>query len=155
MPQILIAMIVLAVACAAHAQSLSLKDLEGGWRLSAASAAKYGCDNPGAMTVTFKMDGQGGLTGTYASPGMPGTFRQRFQEFASMSSMIAERAAGGRAVTLDAPGALRRILAVETEAGSDGRPAKLEWRSAFGGFGEEDTVFTQYTTAGWLTRCPN
>jgi hypothetical protein len=139
----------------AGAKSLSPLDLEGTWRLSAVASAKYGCNNPGAMTVVFVANGPGKLTGTYSSPSTPRTSHQNFTEYASMATIAMEHSVGGRAITLDSPGALRRILAVETGKGTDGRPERLEWRSAFGGFGEDDSVFTNYATTGWLTRCPS
>lgn len=145
--------VAMLAANAAAAAPLSPEDLLGTWRMSAVSTAKYGCNNPGAMTVTFKPDGKGGLTGVYTAPSLTGPFEQSFEPFASMQTVLAERNAGGRAITLDAPKTLRRILAVETAAGPDGRPAQLEWASIFGGFGEETSQFDTFTPSAWLTRC--
>jgi hypothetical protein len=149
-------LIALSVVCATAAQSapLSPGDLTGTWRMSAVSSAKYGCDTPGAMTVVFKPDGTGGLTGVFSGPTLTGPFEQSFVPFASMQTVLAEQSAGGRALTLDAPKSLRRILAVETATGRDGRPAQLEWASVFGGFGEEPSPFDAFKPSAWLTRCP-
>lgn len=123
--------------------------------MSAVPSAKYGCDNPGAMTVHFKADDTGGLTGIYSIPAVSDNFSLSFRPVATMQSILRERDAAGRAITMDAPGALRRIMAFETAIGSDGRPARLEWASTFGGISEEEGVFDASVPSAWLTRCPN
>ena len=154
MIRIVAAVIALSFVAAARAESLVPADLEGTWRMSAVSSNKYGCDIPGAMTVTFRRNPDGTLAGSYSSPGLAGPFEQSFVPVATMTSMLTERDAAGRAMTLDAPKSLRRILAVETEKGADGKPSKLEWSSIFGGFGEEPSPFDAFTPSAWLTRCP-
>lgn len=139
-------------ACAGNVP-LSLADLEGTWRMSAVSTAKYGCDIPGAMTVTFERSKEGGLVGRYTAPGMPGDAHQRYVEVANFDTILLEQSAHGRAITLDAAGALRRIRAVETAKGADGKPTQLEWASIFGGFGEEPSPFDLFIPSAWLTRC--
>jgi hypothetical protein len=145
----------LIFAAAGQTAHLSTEDMTGTWRMSAVSTAKYGCDIPGAMTVTFRPNGKGGLTGVYSGPSLTGPFEQSFQSIATMQTVLTERSASGRAITLDAPKTLRRILAVETAAGPDGRPAQMEWSSVFGGFGDETDVFESFTPSAWLTRCPD
>jgi hypothetical protein len=144
----------LATTAAAQGQSLSIEDLEGRWRLSAVSSAKYGCDIPGAMNVEFKKDGEGGLIGIYTVPSLSETFSQKFVPYASLQSVLTERGARGRAITLNAPKAMRRILVVETSIGPHERPSRLEWASLFGGFGEEPGIFDSFVPSAWLTRCP-
>jgi hypothetical protein len=151
--QVLFALTFAASAVSAKTPSLSPADLEGEWRLSAVSKAKYGCDNPGAMTVRFVRSDEGGLVGTYTGPGMPGQAKQRFVPVTDFGTLLNERDAKGRAITLDAPGALRRIFAVETSVGADGKPARLEWASTFGGFGEDASIFDAFEPSAWLTRC--
>jgi hypothetical protein len=145
----------LIFAAAVQTAHLSTEDMAGTWRMSAVATAKYGCDISGAMTVTFKPDGKGGLTGVYSGPNLIGPFEQSFEPVATMQTMLTEKSAAGRAITLDAPRTLRRILAVETAAGPNGRPAQLEWASVFGALGDETDAFESFVPSAWLTRCPN
>lgn len=148
--------VALLSAAAARAESLWPADLDGTWRMSAVSSNKYGCEIPGAMTIVFKADGPEQVTGTYSGPALASSFDQSFYVVATLATAAAEHVAAGgkRAITLDAPKSLRRILAVETEKGADGKPSKLEWSSTFGGFGEEPGPFDGFTPSAWLTRCP-
>jgi hypothetical protein len=142
-----------SIASGAIAGPLTPADLEGTWRMSAVASNKYGCDMPGAMTVVFRRDANGGLTGVYSGPGLTGSFEQSFEAAATMQTVLLEQSAGGRAIVLEAPKSLRRILAMETAAGADGRPQQISWASVFGGFGEEASPFDDFVPSAWLTRC--
>jgi hypothetical protein len=151
--QLLVALMFASSVASAKTPSLPMSDLEGTWRLSAVSTAKYGCDIPGAMTVQFVKDPRGGVIGRYTGPGMPGEAQQRYVQVANFGTILMEQDAQGRAITLDAAGALRRIFAVETAKGPDGKPSRLEWASVFGEIGDESSPFDLFVPSAWLTRC--